>query len=231
MVRRTGSLSEFRHSLESHFRKTYVASSESCCGKLGLINARRNLPRTAIEEIAAMPNLKSVRDYIRNIPDFPREGIQFKDVTTLFTDPRGFRIAVDQLIHPFSGERIDKVAGLEARGFVLAGAVAHQLSAGFVPIRKQGKLPGKTISEPYELEYGQEVMEIHTDALQAGDKVLVVDDLLATGGTAAAGLRLLERLGADIVGCAFIINLVALNGRKKLEELGMRTHFLCDFND
>jgi len=217
--------------LESPSSAEYPVSVKGCCGKPNPANARRSSTQTATGETAAMSNLKSVRDYIRNIPDFPHEGIQFKDVTTLFTDPRGFRIAVDQLIHPFSGERIDKVAGLEARGFVLAGAVAHQLSAGFVPIRKQGKLPGETMSESYELEYGQEVMEIHTDALQAGDKVLVVDDLLATGGTAAAGIRLLERLGADIVGCAFIINLVALNGQKKLEELGMRTHFLCDFDD
>ena len=218
-------------SLESRLRDKYPVLSKKRCGQPNPMNVRRSSAQTATGEIAAMSRLKSVRDYIRNIPDFPKEGIQFKDVTTLFNDPRGFRIAVDQLIHPFSGEQIDKVAGLEARGFVIAGAIAHQLSAGFVPIRKQGKLPGETISEPYELEYGEEVMEIHTDALQAGDKVLVVDDLLATGGTAEAGIRLLERLGADIVGCAFIINLVALNGQKKLEELGMRTHFLCNFDD
>ena len=175
------------------------------------------------------PAQKSVRDYIRTIPDFPHEGIMFRDVTTLFAHPRGFRMAVDQLLHPYSGEDIDVVIGLEARGFILGGAIAHQLGKGFVPIRKKGKLPGKTIEQSYTLEYGEAVMEIHDDAIEAGAKVLVVDDLLATGGTAEAGIRLLEKLGGDVVGCAFVIDLPDLGGRARLEKLGHEVHALCAF--
>ena len=171
----------------------------------------------------------NVKDYIRTIVDFPHEGILFRDVTTLFSDPRGFRMCIDQLLHPYAGERIDKVVGLEARGFIIGGAIAHQLSLGFVPIRKKGKLPGATLSEAYALEYGEAVMEIHDDAIKPGEKILVVDDLLATGGTAAAGIKLLERLGGEIVGCAFIVDLSELGGRKVLEKLGMDVHVLCEF--
>jgi adenine phosphoribosyltransferase len=173
--------------------------------------------------------MKTVQDYIRTIPDFPHEGIMFRDVTTLFSDARGFRIAIDQLLHPYAGQPIDKVVGLEARGFILGGAIAHQLSVGFVPIRKKGKLPGKTIEQDYTLEYGQATMEVHDDALQAGEKILLVDDLLATGGTAEAGIKLIERMGAEVIGCAFIIDLPDLGGRKKLESLGMNVHALCQF--
>lgn len=172
---------------------------------------------------------KTVKDYIRTIVDFPHEGIMFRDVTTLFADPRGFRICIDQLLHPYAGERIDKVVGLEARGFIIGGAIAHQLSVGFVPIRKKGKLPGATLSQDYQLEYGEAVMEVHTDAIQAGEKVLVVDDLLATGGTAEAGIKLIELMGGDIIGCAFIVDLPELGGRAKLESLGMDVHVLCEF--
>ena len=172
---------------------------------------------------------KTVADYIRTIPDFPHEGIMFRDVTTLLADPRGFRMAIDQMLHPYAGMRIDKVVGLEARGFIMGGAIAHQLSVGFVPIRKKGKLPGKTISQDYTLEYGQATMEIHDDAVQPGEKVLVVDDLLATGGTAEAGIKLLERLGAEIVSTSFIIDLPALGGRKRLEAMGMDVQILCEF--
>ncbi len=175
------------------------------------------------------PKSKTVQDYIRTIADFPHEGIMFRDVTTLFADPRGFRMCVDQLLHHYAGEEIDKVVGLEARGFILGGAVAHQLSVGFVPIRKKGKLPGTTISEDYQLEYGEAIVEIHDDAIEAGEKILVVDDLLATGGTAEAGIKLVERLGGEIVGCAFVIDLPDLGGRKKLEALGMDVHALCAF--
>ena len=172
---------------------------------------------------------KTVKDYIRTIVDFPHEGILFRDVTTLFADPRGFRMCVDQLLQPYAGLRIDKVAGLEARGFILGGAVAHQLSTGFVPIRKKGKLPGQTISQAYKLEYGEAVVEVHDDAMQPGEKILLVDDLLATGGTAEAGIKLIERLGAQVVGCAFVVDLPALGGRKRLEAMGMDVYALCDF--
>ena len=172
----------------------------------------------------------SVKDYIRTIVDFPHEGIMFRDVTTLFADPRGFRMAIDQLLHPYAGQDIDMVVGLEARGFILGGAIAHQLTTGFVPIRKKGKLPGQTLSQAYQLEYGEAIMEIHEDALQAGDKVLIVDDLLATGGTCEAGIKLIERLGAEVVGCAFVVDLPELGGRRRLEALGMQVHALCAFD-
>ncbi|MCK0138160.1 adenine phosphoribosyltransferase [Aliiroseovarius sp. F47248L] len=176
-----------------------------------------------------MNKSKTVKDYIRTIVDFPHEGILFRDVTTLFADPRGFRMAVDQMLHPYAGEQIDKVVGLEARGFILGGAIAHQLTLGFVPIRKKGKLPGATLSQSYTLEYGEAVVEIHDDAIQPGEKILLVDDLLATGGTAGAGIKLIERLGGEIVGCAFIVDLPELGGRKLLEEMGMDVHVLCEF--
>ena len=177
-----------------------------------------------------MTPTKDIKDYIRTIVDFPHEGIMFRDVTTLFADPRGFRMAVDQLLHPYAGMQIDKVVGLEARGFILGGAIAHQLSKGFVPVRKKGKLPGTTISQDYKLEYGEAIVELHDDALEAGEKVLVVDDLLATGGTAEAGIKLIERLGAEIVGCAFVIDLPELGGRKLLEAMGHDVHALCEFD-
>jgi adenine phosphoribosyltransferase len=153
----------------------------------------------------------------------------FRDVTTLFNDARGFRMAIDLLLHPWAGLQIDRVVGLEARGFILGGAVAHQLSAGFVPIRKKGKLPAQTLEQDYKLEYGEAVMEVHEDAIQPGESVLLVDDLLATGGTAAAGIKLVERLGGQIVGAAFVIDLPELGGRKKIEAMGVEVHTLCEF--
>ena len=173
--------------------------------------------------------MKTVKDYIRTIVDFPHEGIMFRDVTTLFADPRGFRMAIDQMLHPYAGQQIDKVVGLEARGFILGGAIAHQLTVGFVPVRKKGKLPGPVISEEYTLEYGEAVVEIHDDAISPGEKILVVDDLLATGGTAEAGIKLIERLGGEIVGCSFIIDLPELGGRRKVEALGLDVQVLCEF--
>jgi adenine phosphoribosyltransferase len=174
--------------------------------------------------------MKTVQDYIRTIPDFPHEGIMFRDVTTLFADPRGFRMAIDQLLHPYAGQPIDRVVGLEARGFILGGAIAHQLSVGFVPIRKKGKLPAKCLEQAYTLEYGEAIVEIHDDALKPGERVLIVDDLLATGGTAEAGIKLVERLGAEVTGCAFVIDLPELGGRAKLEALGMDVHALCSYD-
>ena len=174
--------------------------------------------------------MKTVKDYIRTIVDFPHEGIMFRDVTTLFADPRGFRMAIDQMLHPYAGQRIDKVVGLEARGFILGGTIAHQLGTGFVPIRKKGKLPGRTISQDYKLEYGEAIVELHDDAIQAGERILLVDDLLATGGTAEAGIKLVERLGGEIVGCSFIVDLPALGGRDKLIAMGMDVQVLCEFD-
>ena len=174
--------------------------------------------------------MKTVKDYIRTIVDFPHEGIMFRDVTTLFADPRGFRMCIDQMLHPYAGQPIDKVVGLEARGFILGGAIAHQLGTGFVPVRKKGKLPGTTISQDYKLEYGEAIVEIHDDAIEAGEQILVVDDLLATGGTAEAGIKLIERLGGDIVGCAFIVDLPELGGRKKLQSMNMDVQVLCEFD-
>ena len=176
-----------------------------------------------------METMPTVKDYIRTIPDFPHEGIMFRDVTTLFAHPRGLRMAIDQMIHPYLGQRVDKVVGLEARGFILGGAIAHQLGCGFIPIRKAGKLPGETIQQAYTLEYGEAVVELHKDAIEAGEKILLVDDLLATGGTACAGISLIERLGGEIIGCDFIIDLPELGGRKRLEEMGKSVHVLCEF--
>lgn len=174
--------------------------------------------------------MKTVKDYIRTIVDFPHAGIMFRDVTTLFADPRGFRMCIDQMLHPYAGQPIDKVVGLEARGFILGGAIAHQLGTGFVPVRKKGKLPGTTISQDYKLEYGEAIVEIHDDAIEAGERILVVDDLLATGGTAEAGIKLIERLGGDIVGCSFIVDLPELGGRTKLQSMNMDVQVLCEFD-
>ena len=174
--------------------------------------------------------MKTVKDYIRTIVDFPHEGIMFRDVTTLFADPRGFRMCIDQMLHPYAGQPIDKVVGLEARGFILGGAIAHQLGTGFVPVRKKGKLPGNTISQDYKLEYGEAIVEIHDDAIEAGERILVVDDLLATGGTAEAGIKLIERLGGEIIGCSFIVDLPELGGRKKLQSMNMDVQVLCEFD-
>ncbi|MCD2173727.1 adenine phosphoribosyltransferase [Rhizobium sp. C4] len=167
---------------------------------------------------------------IRNIPDYPKPGIMFRDITTLLGNPRAFRRSVDELVHPFAGTKIDKVAGMEARGFILGGAVAHQLSAGFVPIRKKGKLPHDTVRVAYSLEYGVDEMEMHRDAVQPGEKVILVDDLIATGGTAEGAVKLLRQMGADIVAACFIIDLPALGGRKKLEALDVDVRTLVEFD-
>jgi adenine phosphoribosyltransferase len=160
------------------------------------------------------------KSVIRTIADYPKPGIMFRDITTLLGDARAFRAAVDHMVQPYAGMKIDKVAGLEARGFILGGAVAHQLSVGFVPVRKKGKLPHTVIGEDYDLEYGKDRMEVHVYAIEKGERVLLVDDLIATGGTAFAGIKLLERAGANVIGCAFVIDLPELGGADKLRALG-----------
>ncbi|MBT8473695.1 MAG: adenine phosphoribosyltransferase [Marinicaulis sp.] len=167
---------------------------------------------------------------IRTIPDYPKPGIKFRDITTLLNDARGFRRAVDELVQPLAGAKIDKVAGIEARGFILGGAIAHQLSVGFAPIRKKGKLPAETISESYELEYGVDEVEIHVDSIEPDERVLLVDDLIATGGTAIAAIKLLERAGAEIVLCAFIVDLPDLGGAEKLRAMGHNVTALTAFD-
>jgi len=173
--------------------------------------------------------MDSIKSKIRTIPDYPRKGIMFRDITTLLQDARGFRKTVDELVQAHAGVRIDKVAGIEARGFILGGAVAHQLSIGFVPVRKKGKLPHRTIGEDYALEYGTDRVEIHVDAVEDGDNVLLVDDLIATGGTAAAAIRLIQRAGGQVIGCSFVIDLPDLGGRRRLEEMGIKVLTLCEF--
>ena len=169
------------------------------------------------------------KSLIRTIPDYPEKGVMFRDITTLLQDPFGFRKAVDELVQPYAGLHIDAVAGIEARGFILGGAVAHQLSVGFVPVRKKGKLPWDTIGEDYELEYGTDRVEIHRDAVETGSQILLVDDLIATGGTAKAAIKLLRQVGADVIGCSFVIDLPELGGRARIEEMGLKVLTLCEF--
>ncbi len=169
-------------------------------------------------------------DTIRSIPDYPKPGIMFRDITTLLGNPRAFRRAVDELVNPYVGMNVRKIAGMEARGFILGGAVAHQLSAGFVPIRKKGKLPHETVSIAYSLEYGVDEMEMHRDAVLPGEKVILVDDLIATGGTAVGAVQLLRQIGADVVSACFVIDLPDLGGRAKLEALGVEVRTLVEFS-
>ena len=166
---------------------------------------------------------------IRPIPDYPKPGIMFRAITTLLADARGFRRAVDELVQPFAGTKVDKVAGIEARGFILGGAVAHQLSAGFIPLRKKGKLPHKTIAVEYDLEYGRDAIEMHLDALENGERVMLVDDLIATGGTALAAIDLLRQGGAEIVAAAFVVDLPELGGAERLRAAGVPVSTLVAF--
>lgn len=170
-----------------------------------------------------------LKSAIRNIPDYPKPGIMFRDITTLLGNPRAFRRAIDELVHPFAGTKVDKVAGMEARGFILGGAVAHQLSSGFIPIRKKGKLPHDVVSIAYSLEYGLDEMEMHRDAVRAGEKVILIDDLIATGGTAVGAVSLLRQMGAEVIAACFVIDLPDLGGRKKLEALGVDVRTLVEF--
>ena len=173
-------------------------------------------------------NVADLRAKIRDIKDFPTEGILFKDITTLLRDGPAWRFAVDSLAGRYQGERVDIVVGVESRGFIFGGAVAHQLQAGFVPVRKVGKLPGKTIEVEYELEYGRDTLAMHEDAITPGQRVLAVDDLLATGGTMGATLRLVEQLGGKVIGVAFMIELAFLHGREKLKNYPLHSLIVYD---
>jgi adenine phosphoribosyltransferase len=166
---------------------------------------------------------------IRTIPDYPKAGIMFRDITTLLGNARAFRRAVDELVQPWAGSKIDKVAGMEARGFILGGAVAHQVSAGFVPIRKKGKLPHKRVSIAYSLEYGLDEMEMHEDAVARGERVILVDDLIATGGTAEGAVKLLRQMGAEVLAACFIVDLPELGGADKIRRLDVPVRTLVTF--
>jgi adenine phosphoribosyltransferase len=170
----------------------------------------------------AIPTADDIRAAIRNVPDFPKPGIQFKDITPVLADPRLFAAAVDLLTAPWAAGAVDAVAGIDARGFIFGAAAALKLTASFIPVRKQGKLPAATIEESYDLEYGSNTIAIHADACQPGDRVLIVDDLLATGGTAAAAARLIKRLGGEVVEVACLIELAFLKGRERLTEAPFR---------
>jgi adenine phosphoribosyltransferase len=166
---------------------------------------------------------------IRSIPDYPKPGIMFRDITTLLGNARAFRRTVDELVQPWAGQKIDKVAGIEARGFILGGAVAHQVSAGFIPIRKKGKLPHKRVSIAYSLEYGLDEMEMHEDAVEKGDRVVLVDDLIATGGTAEGAVKLLRQMGGEVLAACFVIDLPDLGGAEKLRKLDVPVRTLISF--
>jgi len=162
--------------------------------------------------------MQELKDIIRDIPDFPKKGIIFKDITTLLADAKSYQRMIDLLAHRYIGQHIDKVVGVEARGFLIGAALAYKLGAGIVLVRKPGKLPSKTIKKTYDLEYGTDTLEIHTDAVKAGDRILIADDLLATGGTTAAVVELVSGMGAEIVECCFMVELDFLNGRKRLPD-------------
>jgi adenine phosphoribosyltransferase len=170
-----------------------------------------------------------LRASIRSIADYPKPGIMFRDITTLLGDARAFRRAVDEMVQPWAGMKIDKVAGIEARGFILGGAVAHQVSAGFIPIRKKGKLPHTTVRIAYSLEYGLDEMEMHEDAVKKGERVILVDDLVATGGTAEGAVKLLRQMGAEVLAACFVIDLPELGGAAKLRKMDVPVRTLMSF--
>jgi adenine phosphoribosyltransferase len=171
----------------------------------------------------------TIRDHIRTVPDWPEKGVMFRDITPLLANPRVFRVLIDQFVHRYFDERPAAIAGLDARGFIIGSVLSYELNIGFIPIRKKGKLPFDTVQESYELEYGNATVEIHTDAVQAGDRVVLIDDLIATGGTMLAGMRLLQRLGAHVIEGAAIVDLPELGGSAKLRAAGLPLFTLVDF--
>lgn len=173
----------------------------------------------------------SIKSRIRTIPHYPRAGIMFRDITTLLKDPIGLRTTIDAITERYRAEKIDKVIGIESRGFIFAAPVAYVLGAGFVPIRKQGKLPAETISCDYQLEYGSDKIEIHTDAIDKGDRVLMIDDLIATGGTMESAIKLIQEMGGNIVECCFVVDLPNVGGSKRLRQQGHQLYSLCSFDD
>ena len=170
-----------------------------------------------------------IRDHIRTVPDWPDPGVQFRDITPLLSNPRVFRVLIDRFVHRYFDAGADAVAGLDARGFIIGSVLAYELNIGFIPIRKKGKLPFTTVAETYELEYGSATVEMHTDAVRPGQRVLLIDDLVATGGTMLAGARLLQRLGAQVLECAAIVDLPELGGSARVREAGLMLHTLVDF--
>jgi adenine phosphoribosyltransferase len=170
-----------------------------------------------------------IKSNIRTVPDWPQPGVMFRDITPLLQNPKTFRVLIDLFVHRYMDQKIDVVAGIDARGFILGAVVAHELNKGFVPIRKKGKLPFNTIGEEYELEYGSATVEVHADACKPGDRVLLIDDLVATGGTMIAGAKLLQRLGAVVVECAAIVDLPELGGGALIRKQGLSLHTLCAF--
>jgi adenine phosphoribosyltransferase len=185
----------------------------------------KSLHSTAVNDA----HLEYLRQSIRTIADYPKPGIQFRDITTLLRDARAFAVTIDALVEPWRGQQVDKVAGIEARGFILGGAVAHGLKCGFVPIRKRGKLPHETVRVAYSLEYGVDEMEMHTDAIRAGERVLLIDDLIATGGTATAAASLLRTAGALVCAACFVIDLPELGGAARLRATGTPVQSLLTF--
>ena len=171
-----------------------------------------------------------IKDHIRTVPDWPAAGVQFRDITPLLANPRVFRVLIDQFVHRYFEVRPAAIAGLDARGFIIGSVVAYELNIGFVPIRKKGKLPFSTVEETYELEYGSATVEMHTDAVRPGDRIVLIDDLIATGGTMMAGRRLLERLGATVIEGAAIVDLPELGGSRKLRTSGLQLFTLVDFD-
>ena len=171
----------------------------------------------------------TIKSLIRTIPHYPKQGIQFRDITTLLKDPIGFRMVIDALAQHYTHQRIDRIAGIEARGFIIGAALAYKLGLGFVPIRKSGKLPAETVGHDYALEYGADRVEIHVDAITQGEQLLLVDDLIATGGTAEAAVALIQKLGGVVIGCAFVIDLPNLGGSKRLVDAGFKPFALCQF--